>query len=128
MFQELRLFQLAHGMAVHAGKRQALTAKNMANADTPGYRAVDVPDFQDLVKSRSGGFVQRASNSLHMHGAMGLGAMNTSRAGGGEADPNGNTVSLEQEMLRGVAAKRQHDKALAIYKSSLTILRKSLGR
>ncbi len=46
----------------------------------------------------------------------------------GERDPNGNSVSLETEMLNAVSAKRQHDRALAIYKSSLTVLRASLGR
>jgi flagellar basal-body rod protein FlgB len=43
-------------------------------------------------------------------------------------DPNGNSVSVEQEILRSVDAKRQHDRAIAIYRSSLKILRSSLGR
>ena len=43
-------------------------------------------------------------------------------------DPNGNGVSLEEEMLKSVEVKRQHDRALAIYKSSMNILRTSLGR
>jgi flagellar basal-body rod protein FlgB len=44
------------------------------------------------------------------------------------ADPNGNSVALETEMLRAVDVKRQHDRALAIYKSSLTVLRTAIGR
>ncbi len=43
-------------------------------------------------------------------------------------DPNGNTVSLESEMLTAVDAKRAHDESLAIYRSNLNILRTSLGR
>jgi len=31
-------------------------------------------------------------------------------------------------MLRAVDVKRQHDRALAIYKSSLTVLRTAIGR
>jgi flagellar basal-body rod protein FlgB len=45
-----------------------------------------------------------------------------------EPSPNGNTVSLETELVRSASAKRQHDVSLAIYRSSLDILRASLGR
>ena len=44
------------------------------------------------------------------------------------SEPNGNSVSLETEMVDAVAAKRQSDRALAIYRSGLTILRASIGR
>ena len=47
---------------------------------------------------------------------------------GGESSPNGNNVSVEVEMARGTDAKSSHDLALAVYKSSLDILRASLGR
>ncbi|MDG1803103.1 MAG: flagellar biosynthesis protein FlgB, partial [Paracoccaceae bacterium] len=46
----------------------------------------------------------------------------------GASSPNGNSVSLEQEMLRSVDAQRQHNRALAIYKHTMTVLRSSLGR
>ena len=42
--------------------------------------------------------------------------------------PNGNDVSIETEMVRGVDARRQHDAAMAIFRASLDILRTSLGR
>ena len=45
-----------------------------------------------------------------------------------QSDPNGNSVAIEDEILRSVDAKRQHDRALAIYRSSLNILRTSIGR
>jgi flagellar basal-body rod protein FlgB len=47
---------------------------------------------------------------------------------GAAESPNGNGVSLEQEMVKSVDARRQHDQALAIYKSALTIMRSTLGR
>ena len=45
-----------------------------------------------------------------------------------KSEPNGNSVSLEMQTLTAVDVKQQHDKALAIYKSGLSILRSSLGR
>jgi flagellar basal-body rod protein FlgB len=42
--------------------------------------------------------------------------------------PNGNTVSLETEMVRAVEVKQQHDMALAVYRTVSDIVRTSLGR
>ena len=42
--------------------------------------------------------------------------------------PNGNTVSLEDEMVKAADVRHQHELALAVYSSALNILRTSLGR
>ena len=47
MFEGLEIFQLAGATARHAAARQAVVAQNIANADTPGYRARDVADFAE---------------------------------------------------------------------------------
>ena len=52
MFSNLTVFQTAHAMSVHAGARQALIAQNVANADTPGYRARDLPAFDQIFEPR----------------------------------------------------------------------------
>jgi len=46
----------------------------------------------------------------------------------GYREPNGNSVSVENELLRSVDIRRQHDHSIAIYRSTLSILRTSLGR
>ena len=129
MFQKLAVFGTAHAMAMHAGQKQAVIAQNVANADTPGYVARDLPSFTEMyAPADSSAFTQRATRPDHMHGvaASGIdGAMIEDRT---FASPDGNSVSLETEMLRATDAKRQHDRSIAIYKSALTILRSSLGR
>lgn len=109
MHTDLNVFRLAHAMAVHAGKRQAVIARNIANADTPGYRARDIASFADQLRTPSSAPMRAEVTDA-------------------PADANGNSVSLELEMLKSVDAKRQHDRAVAIYRSSLHILRTSLGR
>ena len=42
--------------------------------------------------------------------------------------PNGNSVSLEDEMVKNAETKRQHDISIAVYRSSLTMLRTAMGR
>ncbi|MFD1807778.1 hypothetical protein ACFSHQ_05285 [Gemmobacter lanyuensis] len=45
MFEKLQIVRMAQALAGHAGARQGEIARNIANADTPGYRARDMPDF-----------------------------------------------------------------------------------
>lgn len=129
MFQNLTVFETAHAMAVHAGQRQAVIAQNVANADTPGYVARDLPKFQDVyAPAEAGVSMQRATRAGHLHGAASASVDGMSIEDRSFASPDGNTVSIETEMMRATDAKRQHDRSLAIYKSALTILRASLGR
>jgi flagellar basal-body rod protein FlgB len=129
MFQNLAVFETAQAMAVHAGKKQAVVAQNVANADTPGYVARDLPDFKELYAPLdAGGHPARATRDGHLHGTRQGSVADLMLEDQSFASPDGNTVSLETEMLRGTDAKRQHDRALAIYRSALTVLRSSLGR
>lgn len=129
MFQDLAVFRTAHAMAVHAGQRQAVTAQNVANADTPGYVGRDIPSFVDVyAPAQSNMFVAKATRSTHLHGASDGPAAAQMTEDMSFAAPDGNSVSIEAEMLRATEAKRQHDRSLAIYKSALSILRSSLGR
>lgn len=108
MFENLDVFRMAQGMATHASRRQTLIAQNIANADTPGYRAVDLRSFAD---HWSGKGVTAGLDHARPIERPGL------------RSPNGNTVSLETEMIASAEVQRDHTRALAIYRSALTILR-----
>ena len=112
MFDRLEIFTLASARAQHAAARQAVVARNIANADTPGYRAQDIADFAEAWRALQQGqpLEPRVLDA------------------GTPASPNGNTVSLELEMLRGIEAQRTHSRALRVYGSALSILRTSIGR
>lgn len=129
MFQNLTLFETAHAMAVHAGQRQAVISQNVANVDTPGFVARDMPSFQDIyAPMEAGSSLQRATRDGHLHGLTSGGVDGMVEEDRSHASPDGNTVSVESEMLRAAEVMRQHDRSLAIYKSALNILRSSLGR
>jgi flagellar basal-body rod protein FlgB len=107
----------------HGAARQALSAVNVANADTPGYRAQALPAFADTL---GGAPALRVTRPGH----LGQVAAPAARAfdAPGESAPNGNTVSLEAEMFASVQASREHGQALAVWRHALTVLRGSLGR
>ena len=127
MHSSLDLFQTAHAMARHAGARQAVVAQNIANADTPGYQAQQIAPFKDTYNARSSANMQ-ATRPGHIT-AAGQGPLNVSvTASSAEPSPNGNTVSLEDELMNSIAVSREHNRALAIYRHTMTILQTSLGR
>ena len=118
MIDHLKILQAYSAMASHAAKRHEVLARNIANADTPGFKAQDVQSFAELYTqaARTGQSLNQAVSSAKL--------IDT----GGAMSPNGNSVSLEDQMLRSAEAKGQHDMALAVYKKSLDLLRLSLGR
>lgn len=127
MFENLAILKVAQSMASHAALRQNAISQNIANADTPGYTARDVVPFAETYEAGAGG-TMRASRPEHLQGSGTLRAEITSRSQISTMSPNGNSVSLEDEMVKAVEVKRQHDLALTIYKTSLGVLRTSLGR
>lgn len=128
MFDTIGLFQLAAARAQHAGQRQATTAANIANADTPGYRAQDVTEFARAYRG-DGGVRMNGTREGHFGGDSPKTPYATITTDtGGALSPSGNSVSLEMEMLRSVEAEREHSRAVAVYNHGLTIMRSALGR
>jgi flagellar basal-body rod protein FlgB len=126
MFEKLELTRMAQTMAAQAGARLGMIAQNVANADTPKYKAADMPTFAESYSEPD--TQMRATRAGHFGGGGGdLPPPVIHRSNGG-GSPNGNTVSLEQEMVKAAAARQDHDMALAIYRNTSSILRAALGR
>lgn len=126
MFENLNVFRMSAALARYAGQQQALVAQNVANADTPGYRARVLPDFKSTYMPSGDAGLQKATRAGHLNGIQPGIASPAPVEAGGEVSPNGNQVALETEMLKSADAKRAHDRALAIYKTSLGILRSTI--
>lgn len=125
MFEKLQLTSMANAMATRAGARMGVTAQNIANADTPGYKAMDLPSFAETYQDSA--MAMWATRPSHMTADDQASEPILRRAKGGGA-PNGNTVSLEQEMVKTATIRQDHDMALAIYRNTSEIIRASLGR
>lgn len=127
MFDRIETLRMAGALTAHAADRQKLIARNVANADTPGFRSRDLAGFAETYKSQPAAEM-RASRPGHVTGiSWGSGAARALDTDG-EPAPNGNTVSIEDEMFRSAEAKREFDISLAVTKSSLSLLRASIGR
>lgn len=124
MFDSVDMMRMARVLTAHAGQRQLALARNVANADTPGYRAMDTVPFDP---DAAPGIGLRATRPGHVPAREGQGSARLV-ATRGEAAPNGNTVSLEDELVRGADVRRQHDLGLSVYQSGLRLMRAAAGR
>lgn len=127
MFTKPEVLAIASSLSAHAAARQALIAENVANADTPGYRAKDIGGFAASYRDALGADM-RQSRPGHVGNDGDLGGGADGIVSLAQMSPNGNSVSLESEMVRSAEVEREHNLALAIYGKSLDILRASLGR
>jgi len=128
MFENLDIFRLAGGLASNAAARQSVIAANVANADTPGYRALDISPFSQAYRAGDAGMEMRRTMAGHLASFPAQISAPEPVDTPGPSSPNGNTVSLEGEMVKAAENRQQHELALSVYQTSLNILRTSLGR
>ncbi|WOI52679.1 hypothetical protein [Parvularcula sp. LCG005] len=102
------VLNIAKAMATHAAERQAVVAENIAQADTPGYRARDIEDFATMV--RNGGYARVQEDRT------------------AATKINGNSVSLEDQVINLAEAKGEHDMALGLWRQTLSMYQIALGR
>ncbi|MCT8331706.1 FlgB family protein [Albidovulum sediminis] len=127
MFQQTEILGIASALARHATQRQSLIAENVANADTPGYRRRDLESFAETYDRGAQARMHATRHGHFQTFAAEAGGFRVARTGGGMS-PNGNDVSLEDEMVRAASIRQDHDMALSVYRASLGVLRASLGR
>lgn len=127
MFEQLDVFAMAKSLAGYAGARQSVIARNIAQADTPGYKQQDLTPFSELYSSRSEPAL-RATRAGHLAAPAEDRALGAHVVRGADASPDGNTVTLEDEIMKSAVVRQQHDMALTVYRHGLDVLRASLGR
>lgn len=109
------LFDLASSYAKWLSLRQASISSNVANANTPGYKAQDIEPFSKLLDQR---VVPLAVTSpLHLASETSLRPQGTRKEDSWEIVHSGNSVSLEQEMVKAGEINRDYSLNVAIVKS-----------
>jgi flagellar basal-body rod protein FlgB len=112
----LYLFELASSQARWLELRQSTVASNVANANTPGFKARDVEPFNKVL---DGTPVRLAMTSpAHMQlSAAETDTQATAKKDSWEVVHSGNSVSLEQEMVKGGDIGRDYSMNAAIVRS-----------
>ncbi len=101
------LFGLSSTRADWLSQRQAVVAENVANANTPGYRAKDVSAFSTVLETTKLDLAASRANHLVASAGREFG-VDEGRQTPWDITHSGNSVSLEQEMLKAGEISRDY--------------------
>jgi flagellar basal-body rod protein FlgB len=109
-------------------ERQRVLAENVANADTPNYRARDLapPDFQHEMAAT---LALARTEPGHVVNAASAGSPFADESGQRyEVRPRGNSVTHEDEMLKLAGNQMDYDAVTSLYTHSLALIKTAIGR
>jgi len=114
-------------------ERQRVIATNIANSETPGYKAreVEQPNFAGLVGGS--GMIQKPK--VELTGRMkSLGAVQPVSAGVifdkdiSETKPDGNNVTLEDQLLKMGEVQADFTAMTNLYRKQMQMMKSAIGR
>jgi flagellar basal-body rod protein FlgB len=112
-------------------ERQSVIASNVANADTPNYRARDLKplNFRDVLRQSQVSMKTAQTNAAHIGSsrdarefAAFIDHRNT------EVTPTGNAVVIENEMLKVAQTVAEYQLMTNLYRKNVSLLKLALGR
>jgi flagellar basal-body rod protein FlgB len=110
------IFDVAAQQGRWLAVKQATIAANVSNANTPGYKAQEVRPFDEVLERTK--LTLAATQAGHLDAAgteMRSGAPKA--AGGSDVSHSGNSVSLEQEMIKASDVNRTYALNTSIVKA-----------
>ena len=128
---EIPFFNLVRQQMKWLEARQDTLAENIANADSPDYQANDLQalDFDKMIKEQAGAHGGGAGGmtltNVHHLGGVSNGASDFKKiaAPDRETSPNGNSVMLEDQMMKMGETQMDHEAAVGLYRKAIDMLR-----
>lgn len=122
----------------HLTERQRVIAQNIANSETPGFKAREVraPDFGDLLSSQGiGGGPRVARPRIAITSGMAALGARPIEAGSvifdkdvSETKPDGNNVTLEDQLLKMGQVQADFATMTNLYRKQQALLKTALGK
>lgn len=116
VMESIQLFELASRQAEWLSTRQTLISGNIANANTPGFRAKDTTAFDTVLQNTQ--LPMKSTNPLHFtDGPTDSYVVETEVNEGSATQLSGNSVDLSEEMMKQGSIKRDYDLNAAVVKA-----------
>ncbi len=106
--------------------RQSLVSSNIANANSPGFKPLDLQAFKG--NTGASGLAMAATDAHHLSTAGDSAHPDRMRATPFETKPSGNAVSLEDEMTKLADIQLDYQMASQLYTKSLGLLKLAIGK
>ena len=131
---DVPIFAMLKSRLGYLSERQTLIAQNLANADTPGFAPKDLKPF--TVTAPGQGALSLApvattlTSPMHLTPPQMLGSATAKpiESPDSETTLNGNSVVLEEEMMKMSQARSDYDAAVTFYQKSLAMIQMALKR
>ena len=122
---DLPLLSQIKGRLTWLDERQRVIAENVANADTPGYAGRDLNQPTDFAAALSGGgpLTMMRTSALHIAPAGPTARFDAHKAPDSETTLDGNSVVVEEQMLKMAESRMAYDAAIGLYQKSMQMLR-----
>ena len=122
---DLPLMSAIRGRLTWLDERQRVIAQNVANADTPGFVGRDLKTPTDFAAAlrNAGGLQMARTSSSHLSSPNAPGRFQGVSAPDSETTLDGNSVVVEEQMLKMAESRMAYDAAIGFYQKSLNMLR-----
>ena len=125
---DIPLLSMLRSRLGYLTERQKVVAQNVANTDTPGYAPRDLKPFsfhlQGSGPAASGGVAPARTASGHLAGQTKQASpFRSVKSIDSETTLDGNSVVLEDQMLKMTEARMNYDAAIGFYQKSMNLLR-----
>lgn len=131
--KNIALFQAMGAKMNYLDKRQGVLAQNIANADTPEYRARDLTkvDFGEILTEVSGSKKVRMDRTTEGHMTPG-GALNNERLRKSrmtyEVAPGDNAVIIEEQMVKSSRNTMDYNLMTNLMRKNVGMIQTALGK
>lgn len=129
---QMSLFRMARQQMDWLGDRQAVLAQNIANADTPNYRAKDLKALSFQRELREVNPVRlKATSGTHLQGTVQKPDHRVEELRPREVyetNPNDNGIVLEEQVMKVSDTQMKYQLASNIYQKNMTMLRTAIGQ
>ena len=125
-FTDLPLLSQIKGRLSWLDERQRVIAQNVANSDTPGYVSRDLnqpTDFARALAEGGGGVRMVRTSAMHIAPAGPTARFESRAAPDSETTLDGNSVVVEEQMLKMAESRMAYDAAISFYQKSMQMLR-----
>jgi flagellar basal-body rod protein FlgB len=130
-FDDISLMSMLKSQMGYLNQRQKLIAQNVANADTPGYTPQDLKSFDKTLAAQGGaaaGALAR-TNPMHLEPARLKGAVAAPVSSpDSETRMDGNSVVLEEEMMKMAESRSDYDTAVTLYEQAMNMIRTAVKK